>query len=313
VTALEDGVARTAGILRRHLSRSMPERVWEVELAHILEIEIPKQSIADTLMLWETQVATTPYPDGFGPWGAHPVWAEESYGIGHTRTFVRILSTTVGTVRHGAEAAGWIRAMQTTDGAFACHAEFERLYRHRHPARAARRDQDARAGCKRATGDDTAATWPHSDLEDAWNALDALAALGSSPRDRDGVIAWLRAHQREDGAFRASPTYDGEGDRYSGPLSDTMYGVRALALVGAEPADAAAVTEWLLAIPEPPLVIPRWAQLETLAALGALARVDRGAELARWQRIELPTDPEELRVSFDAYAALRVKALLRDG
>ena len=176
--------------------------------------------------------------------------------------------------------------MQVSGGAFACQAEFERLYRQRHPERAALR-WDARAGWKRVTGEDAAAAWPHSNLEDAWNALDALVALGSAPRDRDGVIAWLRAHQRDDGALRATPTYDGDGNRYGGPLSDTMYGVRALALVGAEPADAAACAEWLLAIPEPPLVIPRWAQLETLAALGALSRLDRVAELERWQAVEL--------------------------
>ncbi len=120
----------------------------------------------------------------------------------------------------------------------------------------------------------------------------------------------LSRSKRDDGAFRATATYDGDGDRYSGPLSDTLNGVRALAVLGAEPADAAACIEWLLAIPEPALVIPRWAQLETLAALGAIARIDRGVELERWHDVELSTDPDAPRVSFDAYAALRVIALL---
>jgi hypothetical protein len=177
VTVLEQGIARSAAILRRHLSRSMPERAWDVEFAHMLGVAIPAQSIADALMLWDAQVAATPFPDGFGPWGAHPVWAEESYGIGHTRTFVRILFDGGRTVPRGAEVAAWTRAMQSPVGAFACEAEFERLYRERHRDRAARRDHDAREGWKRVTGENAPAAWPHSDLEDAWNALDRSSRL----------------------------------------------------------------------------------------------------------------------------------------
>lgn len=288
----------------------MPERAWELELAHMFHIAIPPESLADARMLWEAAVAATPFPDGFGPWGPHPVWAEESYGIGHARTFIRIVAETGRGVPRGADVTAWIQSMQTGDGAFACHAEFERLYRERHPERAAQRDLEAREAWRRTTGADAGASWPHSDLEDAWNALDALAAVGAAPRDRAGAVAWLRAHQRDDGAFRAAPTYDAGGDRYSGPLSDTMYAVRALALLGSEPADPAACTGWLLAIPEPPLIIPQWALIEALAALGALARWNRSAARARLQQLELSTDTAEPRVSFEAYAALRANALL---
>jgi hypothetical protein len=310
MTPFERSVARTRTILDRHLAHGAPERAWEVELARLFGVDLPAASIAGIVGLWNASVEATPFPDGIGPWGRHPVWDEESYGIGHTRTFVRILVDAGAEVARRDEVAAWIRGMQGADGGFACHAEFTRLYRERHPERAARRDRDARAGAKRATGAAAPGAWAHSDLEDAWSAIDALAALGTAPRDRHGAVAWLQRQQRADGAFASPPTYDAGGERYGGALSDTMHAVRALARLGAKPADRALCVAWLLGGPEPPLIVPQWAMIESLAVLDALELWIDAPALDRWAQLEFSTDDTETRVSFEAYAAIRGNQLL---
>jgi hypothetical protein len=310
MTPFARSLARTQTILARQLQRGSVTRAWELELARMLELAIPDRPLDDLARFWTHSVAATPFPDGIGPWGRHDVWGEESYGIGHTRNFVRVLADAEYPIARADDVTLWIRAMQRGDGRFACQEDFERLYRARHPEEAARRDAATRAAWQYALGPDAPATalWAHSDLEDAWNALDTIETLGSAPADVDRAVAWLRSRQRPDGAFRSRLALDGDGDAYGSALADTMYAVRALATCDATPDNAIACITWLLVTPIVPTLAAEWARIEAIHALGALDLVGPSAR-DRWQQAEFSEDEAALQVSFDAYAAIRTQRL----
>jgi hypothetical protein len=306
--------ARTRAILDHQASGGSMTRSWEFELARVLGVKIPDRPIEKLLDFWNASVAKTPFPDGVGPWGMHPVWEEESYGIGHTRSFVRALADDGLAIPRDREVIGWLRGLQGRDGRIGAHDEFERLYRERHPEQAARRDAATRAGWTHALEERRPAElrWAHSDLEDAWCAIDALMALETGPADADATVRWLRGRQRPDGGFRATLQLDGNGDVYGHPLSDTMYATRALAACEAAPADSDACVAWLLRLPVTPAIVPQWWRIEALAALGALDRL--AVEVREvWERLVFSEDETARQVDVEAHAAVRAHTLLAQG
>ena len=310
-TAFARSAARTRAILERQAGVGSLARAWEFELARMLGVEIPDRPIEELLRFWVASVARTPFPDGAGPWGRHPVWDEESYGIGHLRSFVRALADDELAIPRDAAAAEWLQGLQQPDGRFAAHEEFERLYRERHPEDAGRRDAATRAAWSHALGAQRPQElhWAHSDLEDAWCAIDALAALESAPRQPHAAVRWIHTRQRPDGGFRASLTLDGNGDAYGHPLSDTMYAARALAALDARPADSDACVAWLLRLPVTPAIVPHWWRTEALAASGAVDRL--GPEVRElWERLVFSEEEGARQVDFEAYAAIRTHWLL---
>lgn len=277
--AYEASVERTRRILTRQFELQMVTRAWELDLARLLDVEVPDAPLDDLRHFWRTTTRETPFPDGPGPWGAHPAWGEESYGIGNTRTFARILVDGGVGVPNPTVTADWIAGLQRADGGFACQAEFERLYRQRHPG--------------------TTRAFPHSDLEDAWSAIDALAAMGGSVRDPAGAVGWIQRMQRADGAFQAAGSYAGE-------LSETLHALWALAALSAPPAKQDRCLLWLLGI-LPQGIVPTWATAESLAVVGGL-RMWVGDELmTRWEQVEFSQNAAAPMVSLEAYAAVKVQ------
>src|SRR5260370_6185101 len=122
---------RTRAIMKRQLAAGLLFRAWDLELAMMLGLPIPAEPIDELVALWQAQTAQTPFPDGYGPWGRHPAWEEETYGIGHVRSLVRLLTNAGREVAHADALVGWLRSLQTPDGGFAAQEAFESLYRAR--------------------------------------------------------------------------------------------------------------------------------------------------------------------------------------
>jgi len=291
-TPYDESVERTRRILEKQFSLRTIAHAWDLGLAKLLGVDVPAVAISDLRAFWDATTASTPFPDGPGAWELHPAWGEQSYGIGHTRTFARILVDSGVTPRRRELVAAWIANMQQPDGRFACEEEFQRLYREREPAQAAKR------------------AWPHSDLEDAWNALDALAALGGQPRDREAAIAWIRSLQQPDGSFRAAITLDAGGAPYGDALFDTLHAVRALAALESTPADPAQCTTWLLGLDVGATIVPQWTLAESLHVLDALGMWVGGDTLERWDELVFSLAANAPVVSFEAYAAIRTSQLI---
>lgn len=302
----EESVQRTRRILQRQLANRILSHDWEYELAALFGLEIPDQPIEELLELFEAQTAHTPFPDGIGPWRPHPVWAEESYGVGHIRSVVRLFTQADIQVPRSEALAAWLRALQQPDGSFAAQAEFEKLFRERHPALAQKRDLATREAWDHALGSRAPDRlwWAHSDLEDAWNVLDALDAVGGVPADAAAATRWVRARQRPDGAFRAPLHLDFFGEPYANALSDTVWATRALALLGSAPSNREACIRWLLNASLLPAIIPQWRRLEALGALEAIDRLPSSV-LDGWDQLDFSQQEDADLVSHEAYAAIR--------
>jgi hypothetical protein len=302
----EQSVQRTRAILQRQLAADLLFHDWELELATVLGVQVPDEPIEELLELFEALTAHTPFPDGIGPWRPHPVWAEETYGIGHVRSIVRLFANDDIQVPRSAALIIWVRRLQKPDGSFAAQEEFEKLYRVRHPQLASDRDALNRAAWTRALGERAPDVlhWAHSDLEDAWCALDALDAMDAKPTDVETTTRWLRSRQRLDGAFRAPLELDRLGNPYGDVVADTMWAARALALVGGTPTDHEACIGWLLRAQVVPAVVPQWQRIEALGALGAIGRLPPAA-LDRWDLLSFSEDENAEMVDFEAYAAIR--------
>lgn len=291
-TPYQASVERTRRILEKQFSLRTIAHAWDIELAGVLEVDVPANAIADLRSFWDAVTASTPFPDGPGPWEPHPAWGDQSYGIGHTRTFVRILVDSGVRPRRREAVADWIANMQQPTGRFACEEEFQRLYREREPASAAKR------------------AWPHSDLEDAWNALDTLSALGSAPRDRAATVAWLQSLQQPDGSFRPEITLDARGEPYGNPLLDTLHAVRALKGLESAPRDPDQCIVWLLGLEIGAAILPRWALAESLLALDALRMWVDSKTLEQQDELVFSLAENAPLVSFEAYAAIRTTQIL---
>jgi hypothetical protein len=179
----------------------------------------------------------------------------------------------------------WIQRQQQSDGHFACEAEFERLYRERNPEWAARRDAEA--------------AWRHSDLEDAWNAIDALQAVETPLLYPGQAVEWLQAQQQADGSFRADAS----------ALTDTMYATCALAALGSSPRDPKACMSWLMTTPVADDIVAQWTRIEALCAMGLRPN---GEIREMLDNLAFTTDEDASQVSFEAWAALRARRLVDD-
>jgi prenyltransferase beta subunit len=132
-------------------------------------------------------------------------------------------------------------------------------------------------------------------------ALQARKALGHSVNEEKALVAWLRACQRSDGGFTWQPTPE------FGGVDDVAYtraAVKALALLGAEPANRAGCIAQVLSLANADGGFgdrPGWASnatatyyaLDALATLGAL---DGLAAVRRRTRPTPPAVPAGLRV-----------------
>jgi hypothetical protein len=306
VIPYEISVQRTRALLERQLSQGLLFRAWELELAYVLNVGVPDGPLDELSELWAAMTRDTPYPLGVGPWGQHPVWLEQSYGVGHVRSFVRLMTNSDRAVPGATALIDWLQSLFGTDGSCRAQAHFQGILASQYPELARQRDHDAGAAWQRALGkaEPTDLLWAHSDLEDAWATIDALSALDAAPANVDAIIRWLRSMQRPDGAFRAPLSLDAAGEPYADALHDTMWALRTLSLLGAQPADSDAAITWLLQASLPPAIEPQWARIEALGALGAARRLPPAA-LDRWDQLSFTENPRADLVDFEAYAAIR--------
>jgi hypothetical protein len=142
-----------------------------------------------------------------------------------------------------------------------------------------------------------------------WWGLRALRALGRAGERKDETVAWLRACQPPSGGFTYQP------QAAIGGVEDVAYtwaAVRALALLGAGPADRAACLRWLHSLANADGGFagrPGWASnpvatyyaLDALAALGALDSIP-AARAPAPERVEhLPPDLKVFTIQVEAH------------
>lgn len=194
-----------------------------------------------------------------------------------------------------ARLVAWLRSLEQPDGRYAAQDDFER----RHP------DVSMQASWRwmMPAVEPPAPLGPHSDLVDAFHAIGALRLLGETPNASSAH--WLQGRQCEDGAFRSPLSIDASGEPATDDLVDTAAALRTLALLGAQPADTASCTRWLLERAPRVRFVPLAELLDLVAALALVGALDR-LEL----NVASLISRHELDDDHDLYAAARMTQLL---